>query len=424
MRETETEGVELAAYRLKGVAYSWFELWEDSREEGRPPARWSKFADAFIDHFLPAETRAAWAAEFENLRQGNRSVWEYHIEFARLSKYAIHILPTMEARVHRFVQGLNSLTINEASTAALNLDMNYGKMVAFAQATENRKLKNKMEREGNSKARTTGNMGESLGGGRLAFKGGSLGPSQSVAQSSASAPPSGPSQQQWSRFRPDQGNRGSHQRGRSRERFQQQHRSPCPRCGKMHLGFCYMELPIFYGCGMRGHIQRHCHVSRRGAGMGVAQPTSPAAATSSAPSPARGTPSPAGRGAARGGAQSSGGPSRFYAMSGRQTAEASLDVVTGIPTVQSHDVYALIDPSSTLSYVTPFVAMEFGIEPEQLHEPFSVSTLVGESILATRVYRGCIVTVRGMDTTADLVELGMVDFDCNNGDGLALFMLC
>nr|XP_009790052.1 PREDICTED: uncharacterized protein LOC104237577 [Nicotiana sylvestris] len=258
MRETETEGVELAAYRLKGVAYSWFELWEDSREEGRPPARWSKFADAFIDHFLPAETRAAWAAEFENLRQGNRSVWEYHIEFARLSKYAIHILPTMEAR-----------------------------MVAFAQATENRKLKNKMEREGNSKARTTGNMGESLGGGRLAFKGGSLGPSQSVAQSSASAPPSGPSQQQWSRFRPDQGNRGSHQRGRSRERFQQQHRSPCPRCGKMHLGFCYMELPIFYGCGMRGHIQRHCHVSRRGAGMGVAQPTSPAAATSSAPSPAR-----------------------------------------------------------------------------------------------------------------------------------------
>ncbi|XP_070056444.1 uncharacterized protein [Nicotiana tomentosiformis] len=31
MRATKTEGVELAAYRLKGVAYSWFELWEDSR---------------------------------------------------------------------------------------------------------------------------------------------------------------------------------------------------------------------------------------------------------------------------------------------------------------------------------------------------------------------------------------------------------
>ncbi|XP_019226760.1 PREDICTED: BLOC-1-related complex subunit 6-like [Nicotiana attenuata] len=258
------------------------------------------------DHFLPAETRAARAAEFENLKQGNKSVWEYHMEFARLSKYAIHMLPTREARVRRFVQGLNSLTINEVSTAALNSDMNYEKMVAFSQATESRKLKNRIEREGNSKARSTGNMGESQGGGRSAFRGGSSGPSQSIAQ-------------------PGQGHRGSHQRGRSGERSQQQQRSPCPRCGKMHSGICNMELPICYGCGMRGHIQRHCRVSRQGAGRGTAQPSSPAAATSSAPSPARGSPAPAGRGAARGGAQSSGGPSRFYAMSGRQTTEASPD---------------------------------------------------------------------------------------------------
>ncbi|XP_070024798.1 uncharacterized protein [Nicotiana sylvestris] len=80
-------------------------------------------------------------------------------------------------------------------------------------------------------------------------------------------------------------------------------------------------------------------------------------------------------------------------MSGFQSAKASPDVVTCILTVQSHDMYALIDPGSTLSYVTPFVSMEFGIEPDQLHEPFSVSTTVGESITAARVYRGCVVTV-------------------------------
>ncbi|XP_070013060.1 uncharacterized protein [Nicotiana sylvestris] len=98
-------------------------------------------------------------------------------------------------------------------------------------------------------------------------------------------------------------------------------------------------------------------------------------------------------------------------MSGRQTAEASPDVVTGILTVQSHDVYALIDPGSTLSYVTLYIAMEFGIESDQLHEPFSMSTPVGESIMAVRVYRGYVVTVRGRDTMANLIELGMVDFD-------------
>ncbi|XP_070015586.1 uncharacterized protein [Nicotiana sylvestris] len=98
-------------------------------------------------------------------------------------------------------------------------------------------------------------------------------------------------------------------------------------------------------------------------------------------------------------------------MSGRQSAEAFLDIVIGILTVQSRDMYSLIDPGSTLSYVTPYVAMEFGIEPEQLNEPFSVSSPVGESIMAARVYRDCVVTVRGKETIVDLIELGIVDFD-------------
>jgi len=74
MHATETEGVELASYRLKGVAYSWFELWEESREEGSPPTRWGEFTDAFMDHFLPAKTKAARAAEFESVKQGSMNV--------------------------------------------------------------------------------------------------------------------------------------------------------------------------------------------------------------------------------------------------------------------------------------------------------------------------------------------------------------
>ncbi|XP_070045242.1 uncharacterized protein [Nicotiana tomentosiformis] len=146
-------------------------------------------------------------------------------------------------------------------------------------------------------------------------------------------------------------------------------------------------------------------------GKGATQLASSTATTSAAPPPARASLAPAGYGVARGGAQSSGGPNRFYAMRDRQSSEASPDVVTCILTVQSHDVYSLIDPGSTLSYVTPYVAMEFGIEPEQLHESFLLSTLVGESIMAIRVYRDCVVTVRGRDTMADCIELGMINFD-------------
>ncbi|XP_070036553.1 uncharacterized protein [Nicotiana tomentosiformis] len=130
-----------------------------------------------MDHFLPVETKAAHATEIESLKQDNMNVWEYHMEFVHLFKYAIHMLPTMEARVGRFFQVHSPLVINEAATAALNSDMNYGKMVEFAQATADRKLKNRKECKGSSKARTAGNLGSSSGGGRSAFRGGLSGPS-------------------------------------------------------------------------------------------------------------------------------------------------------------------------------------------------------------------------------------------------------
>ncbi|XP_070034735.1 uncharacterized protein [Nicotiana tomentosiformis] len=177
----------------------------------------------------------------------------------------------------------------------------------------------------------------------------------------------------------------------------------------MHSGIYYIDLPICYGCGLRGDIQREWRSSRQGAGRGTTQPSSSAAATFSAPPPARGPPAPAGRGAARGGAQSLGGPNHFYPMSGCQNAESSPDFVMGILTVETHDIYALIDPGSTLSYVTPFVAMEFWIEPEQLLESFYVSTPVGKSIVAALVHRGCVVTKAVKFQWSDACDMSFQD---------------
>ena len=67
----------------------------------------------------------------------------------------------------------------------------------------------------------------------------------------------------------------------------------------------------------------------------------------------------------------------FYALRSRGEQENSPDVVTGMLKVLSLDVYALLDPDATLSFVTPLVAKKFDILPDALHEPFVVSTLVG-----------------------------------------------
>ena len=55
--------------------------------------------------------------------------------------------------------------------------------------------------------------------------------------------------------------------------------------------------------------------------------------------------------------------------------------------------------------------MNFHIIREQLSEPFSVSTPVGESILAERVYHDYPISVSHKSTMANLVELDTVDFD-------------
>uniref|UniRef100_M0ZKD2 Gag-pol polyprotein n=1 Tax=Solanum tuberosum TaxID=4113 RepID=M0ZKD2_SOLTU len=102
---------------------------------------------------------------------------------------------------------------------------------------------------------------------------------------------------------------------------------------------------------------------------------------------------------------------RFYTLQTRGEQEGFPDVVTGMLKVFQLDVYALLDPGDTLSLVTPYVAMRFYVLPDVLLEPFSVSTPIGNSIVAKRVYRKCLVSLSNRVTLVDLVELDMLDFD-------------
>ncbi|KAH0716653.1 hypothetical protein KY290_012914 [Solanum tuberosum] len=76
---------------------------------------------------------------------------------------------------------------------------------------------------------------------------------------------------------------------------------------------------------------------------------------------------------------------RFYALQSRGDQESSPDVVT--------------------------VAIQFDMLPDVLDKPFSISTPVGDSIVANRVFRGCSISLPNRVTLVDLVELDMLDFD-------------
>ena len=101
----------------------------------------------------------------------------------------------------------------------------------------------------------------------------------------------------------------------------------------------------------------------------------------------------------------------FYALRLRGDKETSPDVVTSIFKVFSVDIYALLYPSATISFVTPLVAIKFYILPDILNEPFMVSTLIGEYVVAKRIYRNCPIMLPNRVIYVELVELDMFYID-------------
>ena len=121
---------------------------------------------------------------------------------------------------------------------------------------------------------------------------------------------------------------------------------------------------------------------------------------------------PASRQTQQGNSSGTGGgqhQNRLYAFQARQDQEGSPHVVIGRLRVFDLDVYEFLDPGATLYFVTTYIAIQFN-GPETLSEPFSVSTPVGDPIIPRWVYKSYPIIVSQKVTSADLVELEMVDF--------------
>ncbi|XP_009769302.1 uncharacterized protein [Nicotiana sylvestris] len=135
MKAFYDESMELAAYQLRDVVGSWFEMWEKKRDEHDGPPTWEKIEEAFMANFIPEEDRESKATEFEQLKQGNKSVQEYYIEFISLTKHVPHIVKTEKARIRSFFGSLSYHIKDTTSTAAVEMTT-FSSVVGFPKHLE------------------------------------------------------------------------------------------------------------------------------------------------------------------------------------------------------------------------------------------------------------------------------------------------
>nr|XP_009802819.1 PREDICTED: uncharacterized protein LOC104248285 [Nicotiana sylvestris] len=265
----------------------------------------------------------------------------YNTKFCKLAIYAPHLVPTKEARVQRFIDGLVGRLYTVVAPQMKTLS--YSDVVDLARKIENKGRKERAASDLRKKSKIGGAFSGGFSENRRA---GNQGQQQQGSQT------------------------GTHMSSQST--YRPYYRQVCQTCGRSHLGQCHILTRECFRCGQLGHHLRDCPQPPRNFNQASIQSAAPTQTTRNT-SGATGT---GNRGRGVGG----------HATVNQGQGNAGR-VVTGILSVCSYDALALIDPGSTHSYVSSYFALRFSRQPELLNDPFLVATPVGESLLAEYVYR-------------------------------------
>ena len=97
-------------------------------------------------------------------------------------------------------------------------------------------------------------------------------------------------------------------------------------------------------------------------------------------------------------------PSRAYAMKAHEDQDA-LEVIAGIFSLYDNDMYALIDPGSTHSYVCMEHVFDKVPAMEKLAYDMHVTSPLGRSVSVNSVYRNCPIVIQAREFLTDLITL-------------------
>jgi hypothetical protein len=100
------EKVLLASSQLIGPATEWWNAYVEAHEEP-DTINWNEFKMAFCSHHVPQGVIKIKKKEFQDLKQGSKTVSEYVTHFMQLSRYAPNEVDTDEKKQKCFLNGLD-----------------------------------------------------------------------------------------------------------------------------------------------------------------------------------------------------------------------------------------------------------------------------------------------------------------------------
>ncbi|XP_028097039.1 uncharacterized protein LOC114296912 [Camellia sinensis] len=100
---TKAQKVQLASFTLEDDARRWSMLVRDDNKD----VPWAHFLEIFYEKYFPQCVRDRKAAEFMELKQGNKSIAEYEAQFIELARFAPHMVDTNYKKARQFQGGLH-----------------------------------------------------------------------------------------------------------------------------------------------------------------------------------------------------------------------------------------------------------------------------------------------------------------------------
>ncbi|OIT21172.1 hypothetical protein A4A49_55321 [Nicotiana attenuata] len=149
--------VELASYKLEDMTNTWYETVLLGRPEGAAPLTWDEFTKLFKNHFLQDSLMQKYARDFERLVQTpDMDASTYNTKFCKLAIYSPYLVPTEEARVQRFVDGLVGRLYTVVAPQMKTLS--YSDVVDLARNIENKRRDERATSDLRKKAKTGGSF--------------------------------------------------------------------------------------------------------------------------------------------------------------------------------------------------------------------------------------------------------------------------